>query len=73
MRRALGEPALQVFAGIAATIGFTWPLLVFERPVYVFVSFFVIWALVIACLFAISRAPDPSAVAADPDPEGPRA
>lgn len=56
MKRALREPALQGAAGLAALFLLTWPLLVFERPVHVFVSFFVVWALIIAGLFAIAWA-----------------
>jgi hypothetical protein len=55
---ALRHPALQGIAGIAALLLLTWPLLAFDRPLYVFASFFVAWGLVILLLFAISRAPD---------------
>lgn len=58
MRAALRHPALQGSAGIAALLLLTWPLLAFDRPLYVFASFFVFWALVIALLFAFSRAPE---------------
>jgi hypothetical protein len=56
LRRALREPALQAIAAVAALLLLTWPLLVFERPADVFVSFFVVWALIIAGLFAIAWA-----------------
>ena len=58
MKEALRHPALQGSAGIAALLLLTWPLLAFDRPLYVFTSFFVFWGLVIALLFAISRAPE---------------
>jgi hypothetical protein len=54
--RALGHPALQMLGGVITLIAFTWPLLVFERPLYVFVSFYAIWMLVIGVLFVFSRA-----------------
>jgi hypothetical protein len=56
MKRALRHPALQLAGGLLALLLLTWPLLVFERPVQVFVSFFIVWALIIGALFAISRA-----------------
>jgi len=56
VKRALREPALQALAGIAALIGFTWPLLVFERPVNVWLSFFAFWIVSIAALGAIAWA-----------------
>ena len=58
MNGALRHPALQGAAGVAAFVGLTWPLLVFDRPVHVVVAFFVIWSLVIGLLFVFSRAPD---------------
>jgi len=58
VKAALRHPALQGSAGIAALLLLTWPLLAFDRPLYVFVSFFVFWGLVIAMLFAFSRAPE---------------
>jgi hypothetical protein len=54
--RALGHPALQMLAGVITLIAFTWPLLVFARPLYVFVSFYAIWMAVIGMLFVFSRA-----------------
>ena len=63
MNAALRHPALQGAAGVAAFVGLTWPLLVFDRPVHVLVSFFLIWSAVIGLLFVFSRAPD------GPDPE----
>ena len=57
MRRA-SRSALQGVTGVLALIALTWPLLVFERPLYVLVSFFAIWAAVIALLFVFSRAPE---------------
>jgi len=61
--RALRHPALQGLAGVGAFVALTWPLLVFDRPVHVVISFFVIWAGVIALLFVFSRAPE------GPEPE----
>jgi len=58
MNGALRHPALQGAAGVAAFVGLTWPLLVFDRPVHVVVSFFLIWSAVIGLLFIFSRAPD---------------
>jgi hypothetical protein len=55
---ALRHPALQGAAGVGAFTALTWPLLVFDRPVYVVLSFFVIWIVVIALLLLFSRAPD---------------
>jgi len=57
---ALRHPALQAVAGVGALLAFTWPLLVFERPLYVVGAFFSIWLAAIALLFAISRAPEHS-------------
>jgi hypothetical protein len=57
MKRALARPALQGAAGLTALIAVTWPLLVFDRAVYVVVSFFSVWAAVIGLLFIFSRAP----------------
>jgi hypothetical protein len=45
-------------AAVGALFGLTWPLLVFDRPLYVVVAFFVIWALTIGLLYASSRAPE---------------
>ena len=56
--QALRHPALQCTAGIGALLALTWPLLVFDRPVYVVTAFFAIWALVIVLLFVFSRAPE---------------
>jgi hypothetical protein len=36
----------------------TWPLLVFDRPLYVVAAFFAIWSVMIALLFVFSRAPE---------------
>lgn len=58
MNGRLRHPALQGVAGVGAFVALTWPLLVFERPVYVVASFFLIWSAVIASLFAFARAPD---------------
>lgn len=58
MNGALRHPALQGAAGVGAFVGLTWPLLVFDRPVHVVVSFFLIWGAVIGLLFVFSRAPD---------------
>lgn len=58
MNGALRHPALQGAAGVAAFVGLTWPLLVFDRPVHVVISFFLIWAAVIGLLFVFSRAPE---------------
>jgi hypothetical protein len=55
---ALRHPALQAAAGVCALIALTWPLLVFDRPVYVVGAFFAIWLAAIALLFAFSRAPE---------------
>lgn len=63
MNGALRHPALQGAAGVGAFVALTWPLLVFDRPVHVVVSFFLIWSSVIGLLFVFSRAPD------GPDPE----
>jgi hypothetical protein len=68
MKRALDRPALQGVAGVAALIGLTWPLLVFDRPVYVLVSFFCVWAAVIVLLFVFSRAPEPGQAASSEGP-----
>ncbi|HVZ36858.1 MAG TPA: hypothetical protein VG963_30745 [Polyangiaceae bacterium] len=57
MKQALARPALQGAAGLLALIALTWPLLVFDRALYVVVSFFSIWAAVIGLLFLFSRAP----------------
>jgi|HubBroStandDraft_1064217.scaffolds.fasta_scaffold367034_2 hypothetical protein len=58
MSRALAEPALQVLAAAGTLVAFTWPFLVFDKPIQVFVWFFVTWLLVIGLLFAFSRAKD---------------
>ncbi len=54
--RALAHPALQLLAALFALVAFTWPLLVFDRPLYVFSSFYVVWLLMIGLLFLFSRA-----------------
>lgn len=56
MKRALAEPALQLLGAVLALFVFTWPFLVLERPVHVFVYFFVCWAAIIAALFAFAHA-----------------
>jgi hypothetical protein len=59
MRTALRHPTLSAAAGVGALFAFTWPLLAFERPLYVVVAFFAIWAALIGLLFVFSRASDP--------------
>jgi hypothetical protein len=54
--RALAHPALQVLGAAGALLVFTWPFLVFDRPIQVFLSFFITWPLIIGVLFAFSRA-----------------
>ena len=61
MNGALRHPALQGAAGIGAFVALTWPLLVFDRPVHVVISFFLIWLAVIGLLFIFSRAPEGAA------------
>jgi hypothetical protein len=56
MSDARRHPALQAAAGMAALLALTWPLLVFDRPLYVLGSFFGIWILVIGSLCALSAA-----------------
>ena len=56
MTRALANPALQTLAAAGTLLLFTWPFLVFDRPIQVFVFFFVSWLFVIGVLFAFSRA-----------------
>lgn len=70
MRAALGHPALSTIAAVGALFALTWPLLVFNRPLYVVVAFFVNWALTIGMLYLTSRAPeeDASAGVSDPPP-----
>jgi len=58
LRAALGHPAFAATAAIGALLGFTWPLLVFDRPLFVVVAFFVIWSFAIGLLYASSRAPE---------------
>jgi hypothetical protein len=53
---AFRHPAVQAATGVGALLALTWPLLVFERPLYVVSSFFVIWIAVIGLLFAFSTA-----------------
>jgi hypothetical protein len=53
---ALRHPAVQAATGIGTLLALTWPLLVFERPLYVVISFFMIWIAVIGLLFAFSTA-----------------
>ena len=61
MTRAFARPALQALAAAGTLLVFTWPFLVFDRPIQVVVSFFVSWLLVIGLLFAFSRARDDGA------------
>ena len=61
MRAALGHPALCATAGVGALLGLTWPLLVFDRPLYVVVGLFAAWSLVILVIFILSGAPEPDA------------
>jgi hypothetical protein len=56
VKRVLREPALQLWAGATALLMLTWPLLVLDRPLHVFIAFFLIWALIIAGLYAIAWA-----------------
>jgi hypothetical protein len=58
MTRALAQPALQALAAAATLLAFTWPFLVYDRPIQVFASLFVSWSFIIALLFAFSRAGD---------------
>jgi hypothetical protein len=51
---------LQAAAGVGAFIAFTWPLFVFDRPLYVVGAFFAVWVGAIVLLFAFSRAPEHS-------------
>jgi hypothetical protein len=60
VRAALASPALQVLCAALVLFVFTWPFLVFERPLHVFVYFFIAWFAVIGLLFAFSRARDAS-------------
>jgi hypothetical protein len=55
---AFRHPALQGAAGVGAFIALTWPLFVFDRPLYVVGAFFVVWLGTIALLFVFSRAPE---------------
>jgi hypothetical protein len=56
MTDALRHPAVQAATGVGTLLALTWPLLVFERPLYVVISFFVIWIAAIGLLFAFSTA-----------------
>ncbi len=56
MTRALAHPALHLLAAAGALLVFTWPFLVFDRPIQVFLSFFISWLVIIGLLFAFSRA-----------------
>jgi hypothetical protein len=69
MKRALSVPALQLLCAAVALFLFTWPFLVFERPIYVCCYFFGIWLIVIGVLFAFSRAADADAEDSGLDPE----
>lgn len=68
MRAALGHPALSTTAAVGALLALTWPLLVFDRPLYVVAAFFVNWALTIGLLFLSSRAPEEDTAAGVSDP-----
>jgi hypothetical protein len=70
LRAALGHPALSTIAAVGALFALTWPLLVFNRPLYVVVAFFVNWTLTIGMLYLTSRAPeeDASTGVSDPPP-----
>jgi len=66
--RALGHPALQALGAAGALLLFTWPFVVQSQPIDVVTSLFVGWFLVVAALFALSRAgADRPASNADPD------
>jgi len=68
LRAALGHPALSTAAAVGALLALTWPLLVFERPLYVVVAFFVNWALTIGLLYLSAHAPEEDAAAGASDP-----
>jgi hypothetical protein len=71
VKPALRHPALQCTAGVGALLALTWPLLVFDRPLYVVGAFFAIWGVMIALLFVFSRAPEREVDARASDmPEG---
>jgi hypothetical protein len=70
MRAALASPALQVLCAAFALFLFTWPFLVFERPVHVFVYFGCAWVAVIGLLFAFSGAREGDRFGADADDDG---
>jgi hypothetical protein len=72
LKRAMGEPALQVMAALVAGVVFTWPLLVFDRASSVFAGFFCSWPVVIALLYAFSRVPSSESVDAESLPESHR-
>ena len=69
MIRRLAQPALQVLGAGAALLGTAWPLIVVERPTYVFVSMFATWAAFIGLLFVFSRAEDKADHAPEAAPE----
>ena len=58
MNGAFRHPALQAVAGVGALLALTWPLLVFDRPLYVVAAFFVIWPACIGLLYLFSRTPE---------------
>jgi hypothetical protein len=60
MKTALSSPALQLVCAAVVLFAFTWPFLVFDRPIYVFGYFFATWLVVIGMLFAFSRAKEQS-------------
>jgi hypothetical protein len=64
---AFRHPGIQAGAGIGALLALTWPLFVFDRPVYVVGAFFVIWSVIIGLLFAISTAQKDTAEDGSPD------
>jgi hypothetical protein len=70
LKAAFGHPALATTAAVGALLGLTWPLLVFDRPLYVVVAFFAIWSLTIGLLYMLSRAPedDDATNVSDPPP-----
>jgi hypothetical protein len=68
LRAALRHPALSTTAAVGALFALTWPLLVFDRPLYVVVAFFVNWALTIGLLYLSSHAPEEDAAAGTSDP-----
>jgi hypothetical protein len=68
LRAAFGHPALSTTAAVGALFALTWPLLVFDRPLYVVVAFFVNWALTIGLLYLMAHAPEEDAASGVSDP-----